>query len=164
MTYPDLSLNLRHYYSTGFSPRELLIQFLLLKVQDFRNFVLHTALSYLTLNNRQRPEVYNSCHTFFRTLRESENTRTCENCTLFACNSHMSHDVSESENTRTCENCTRKACNSRMSVCFLTRAKACSSRMSVCFLTRATCKNVRQNLIPRSTCLLDKFTSTSSLK
>ena len=28
---------------------------------------------------------------------------------------------------------------------------ACNSRMSVCFLTRATCKNVRQNLIPRAT-------------
>ena len=28
---------------------------------------------------------------------------------------------------------------------------ACDSRMSVCFLTRATCKNVRQNLIPRAT-------------
>ena len=26
-----------------------------------------------------------------------------------------------------------------------------NSRMSVCFLTRATCKNVRQNLIPRAT-------------
>ena len=45
----------------------------------------------------------------------------------------------ESENTRTCENCTRNACN------------ACNSCMSVCFLTRATCKNVRQNLIPRAT-------------
>ena len=44
------------------------------------------------------------------------------------------------------ENCTRLACNSRMSVCL-----ACNSRMSVCFLTRATCKNVRQNLIPRAT-------------
>ena len=49
--------------------------------------------------------------TLFCTLRESENTRTCENCTRFACNSCM----------------------------------------SVCFLTRATCKNVRQNLIPRAT-------------
>ena len=38
--------------------------------------------------------------------------------------------------TRTCENCTRNACD---------------SRMSVWFLTRATCKNVRQNLIPRAT-------------
>ena len=28
---------------------------------------------------------------------------------------------------------------------------ACNSRMSVCFLTRTTCKNVRQNLIPRAT-------------
>ena len=28
---------------------------------------------------------------------------------------------------------------------------ACNSRMSVCFLTRSTCKNVRQNLIPRAT-------------
>ena len=27
----------------------------------------------------------------------------------------------------------------------------CDSRMAVRFLTRATCKNVRQNLIPRAT-------------
>ena len=45
----------------------------------------------------------------------------------------------ESENTRF-------ACNSRMAVCF-----ACDSRTAVCFLTRTTCKNVRQNLIPRAT-------------
>ena len=47
--------------------------------------------------------------TLFCTLRESENTRTCENCTLSR----------ESENTLTCENCKLFTCNSRMSVCFL---------------------------------------------
>ena len=47
--------------------------------------------------------------------------------------------LSKSETTRTCENCTRNTCN---------------YRMSVCFLTRATCKNVRQNLIPRATAYL----------
>ena len=31
------------------------------------------------------------------------------------------------------------------------RVWACDSRISVYFLTRATCKNVRQNLIPRAT-------------
>ena len=30
------------------------------------------------------------CVTLFCTLRKSENTRTCENCTRFACNSLMS--------------------------------------------------------------------------
>ena len=42
----------------------------------------------------------------------------------------------EPESTRTCENRTRFVCD---------------CRMSVCFLTRATCKNVRQNLMPRAT-------------
>ena len=36
----------------------------------------------------------------------------------------------------------------------LRESHACNSRMSVCFLTRATCKNVRQNLIPRATAYL----------
>ena len=61
---------------------------------------------------------YMICVTLFCTLRESENTRTCENCT---------------RNTRACENCTRNASD---------------SRISVCFLTRTLRKNVRQNLIP----------------
>ena len=46
---------------------------------------------------------YMICLTRSCTLRKSENTRTCENCTRSACNSCF-------------------ACNSRMSVCFLTHA------------------------------------------
>ena len=49
---------------------------------------------------RQWPEVSDFVARFC-TLRKSENTRTCENCTHF---------------------CTHFACNSRMSVCFLTCA------------------------------------------
>ena len=74
---------------------------------------------------------YMICVTLFCTLRESENTRTCENCT---------------RNTRACENCTR---NTR--ACENCTRNASDSRISVCFLTRTLRKNVRQNLTPRAT-------------
>ena len=60
--------------------------------------------------------------------------------------SHFFCKLRESENT--CKN-TRFACN---------------SRMSVCFLTRATCRNVRQNLIPRATAYPSLSLSMSSFR
>ena len=47
--------------------------------------------------------------------------------------------------------CVTLFCTLRESENTLCTRNACNSRMSVYFLTRATCKNVRQNLIPRAT-------------
>ena len=57
----------------------------------------------------------------FCTLRESENTQTCENRTQNSQKTH-GHARIARENTRTCESSTQNSCDSRMSVCFLTCA------------------------------------------
>ena len=59
---------------------------------------------------------YMICVTFFCTLRESQNTRPCENST-------------------------RNTCDSRIAVCF---GNACDFRMAVCFLAQhaKTCDKI----------------------
>ena len=75
---------------------------------------------------RQWPEVYDLCHTLLHVARVKQHTAMRE-----------THEF--------------RVLFSHGRVLFDSRRNAYDSRMAVCCLTRETCKNVRQNLIPRAT-------------
>ena len=85
---------------------------------------------HLAVGSGPRTEVYDSCHTFLHVARVRKHTDMRE---LHAFHTDM-----------------RELHAFRVQFSHF----ACNSRMSVCFLTRSTCKNVRQNLIPRATAYL----------